>query len=362
MMYRVINMKKAKKILSVIILLIFSIYCLFCAEEVRNAAFSAIDRCLRSLIPSLYIMMILSSLLISSGIISAMGNFAERTLGRFLPMNGETMITFLFASVAGYPVGAKMIYSQYTQNRIDRKSAIMWSGVCFGAGSAFIFGCTASGAAGKLIMISTAAANLILAAVISIFGGKKSSATANPRKIAVSTDMLTNSVTSAGKSMAEICFVVTAFSVITALLRRLGIIAISGEILAKFFSLPTSAAETLIAAFLDVTAVSELPRNNFTLLPITATAISFGGICVFFQISAIFRGKLPILPMLFIRVCGGILSGIICRLLLPYFIFSESVAVSAVTPKIHQAASPVPSIILVIMTAILFIKVSPRKT
>lgn len=355
-------MKKAKKILSVIILLIFSIYCLFCAEEVRNAAFSAINRCLTSVIPSLYIMMILSSLLISSGIISAIGNFAERTLGKILPINGEIAMIFLFASVAGYPVGAKMIYSQYDGKKIDRKSAILWSGVCFGAGSAFIFGCTASGAAGKLIMISTAAANLILAAAVSILDKKKSEDAKSSRKIAVSADMLTNSVSSAGRSMAEICFAVTAFSVIVALLRRLGIIAAAGGILAKFLHIPTAEAETLITAVLDVTAVSELPRNNFMLLPMTAAAVSFGGICVFFQISAIFRGKLPILPMLLMRICGGILSGIICRLLLPYFIFGESVAASAITPKIHQAASPIPSIILIIMTAILFVKASPHKT
>lgn len=354
-------MKKARKILSVIILLTFGVYCIFFAGEVRNAAFSAVNRCLTSVIPSLYIMMILSSLLISSGIISRFGYLAERTLGKFLPINGETIAAFLFAFTAGYPVGAKMIYSQYTQNRINRKSAIMWSGVCFGAGSAFIFGCTASGAAGKLIMISTAAANLILAAAVSIFDKKESTGFENPCKIAVSAEMLTKSVSSAGRSMAEICFAVTAFSVISALLRRLGIIAAAGGILAEFFNIPTADAETLITAFLDVTAVSELPRNNFTLLPITAAAISFGGICVFFQISAIFRGKLPILPMLLTRVCGGILSGVICRLLLPYFIFSESVAASSVAPKIYQAASPIPSVILIIMTAILFIKVSPHK-
>lgn len=361
MMYRVINMKKAKKILFVIILLIFSVYCLCCAEEVRNAAFSAVNRCLTSLIPSLYIMMILSSLLISSGIISAAGNFTERTLGKFLPINGGIAATLLFSSIAGYPVGAKMIYSQYSSGRIDRRSAILWSGVCFGAGSAFIFGCTASGAAGNLIMISTAAANLILAALISIFGRTRSSGEENSRKIAVSADMLTNSVSSAGRSMAEICFVVTAFSVIAALLRKLGIITAIGGFFAKYLHIPAAEAETLITAFLDVTAVSELPKNNFTLLPITAAAISFGGICVFFQISAIFRGKLPVLPIFFTRLCGGILSCVICRLLLPYFIFSESIAVSAVTPKIYQASSPVPSLILIVMTAVLFIKASPSK-
>ncbi|MDE5569801.1 MAG: hypothetical protein K2I82_04010, partial [Ruminococcus sp.] len=107
---------------------------------------------------------------------------------------------------------------------------------------------------------------------------------------------------------------------------------------------------------IDVTAISNITKENVNLIPIASGLISFGGLCVFLQISAVFKGRLSVFPLIFFRTVAGILSGLVCKDLLPFFISDESIAVSSMSSQLHQSASPVPSILLIIMTAVLFLE------
>lgn len=328
-------MRKIKNILAVALIIIFVLFCFFHAETVKSAVYDAIMRCLTVIIPSLYAMMIISGLLVKSNIASA---------GR--------LFSGIFSMLAGYPVGAKILSSQYADGSINRKNAELLSGIFFGAGGAFIFSCTSYG--GGLILSSNIMANAILFLMLTFYFRKNPIEKNKRKKIEFSAEMLINSVNSAGHSMAEICFAVLAFAVITAVLRDFGVLSFLAEILSQASGFSVETAEKIICSAIDVTAINDLTKENANLIPVASGLVSFGGFCVFLQISAIFKGKMSVFPLILFRTAAGILSGLICKILLFFFADDEIIAVSLINTHLHKSPSPVPSILLIIMTAVLF--------
>lgn len=333
-------MKNAKKILTVIFAVSFCLFCMFFPVDVKRGAISGLNRCISVIIPSLYAMMTASVLLMKSGGLYSAGRFVSPLTRLFFGINGESGIVFLFSVISGYPVGAKTVYSMYNDEKISKKYAELMTGLCFGAGVAFIFGCVASTAEiGGLILVSNLSAELIMAIVLSAYFRKNPTAE-NSRKKEVSAQILTDSVTSAGKSLGDMCLCVVIFSVFAEILEKSGIIGT----VANIFNINCG----ILRAVLDVTAISEITAD----IPTASALISFGGVCVFFQISAIFRGKLSILPLVAIRTLTAVLSYFICSGLQPFFISGEVTTVFAPTSSIYRETSPVPSVMLIIMTAV----------
>ncbi len=328
-------MRKMKNILIFALVIIFVLFCFFRADSVKSAVYDAVMRCLTVIIPSLYAMMIISGLLVKSNIASS---------GR--------IFSGIFSMLAGYPVGAKILCSQYADGSLKKKDAELLSSVFFGAGGAFIFGCTSYG--GELILISNITANVLLSVALIFYFRKNPMQKNQAKKTGFSAEMLIDSVNSAGRSMAEICFAVLAFAVITAMLKDFGILSAFSGILSQVSGFSPEISEKIICSVIDVTAINDLTKENVNLIPVASGLVSFGGLCVFLQISAIFKGRLSVFPLILFRTVAGIISGFICKVLLCFFADDEIIAVSSMNTQLHKSTSPVPSILLIIMTAILF--------
>lgn len=363
MIYRVIIMKKFTEnmilLLKAAFVSILLLFCMMKSECVKEAVSGAVMRCLTTVIPSLYAMMIVSGLLINSGILNKIPKPAAFPARLLLKMDSDIFLIYILSQFAGYPVGAKMLCSAYDNKRLSKRRAELLMGVCYGAGPAFIFGCISSqlysgSAAGRLIIISSSGANLLLAFLLSFKADKPSSCAGKNTGFRLSSELLTESILSGGRSMAVICFTITAFSVLSALLQEAGIISFAAQLIADTGLLSAEAAQGLVHAFLDVTAVNGLPHNNYELLPVICGLSSFGGICVIFQISAVTSGRLSLRYMIIMRAASAILSGIICRIIMPYFIADETVSAAEINVSIQSSPTPFPSLILIIMTFIVF--------
>ncbi|MDE6775482.1 MAG: hypothetical protein K2J37_04185 [Ruminococcus sp.] len=336
-------MKNVKKMLAILFMACIAIYCLVFPANAGAAAADGVKRCIESVIPPLYAMMAVSGILIRSGIIFRCGKYLTPVSRILFGINGECAAVFLFSLTAGYPVGAKIIYTMYNNKTLPKRFAELLSGVCFGSGTAFIFGCiTSDKRMGALILVSAVSANIILLLILSVYFRRFEISSGKVTEIRFSADMLTDCVSSAGRTMGELCFMVTAFSVFSAMLEDYGIIPDNSVI---------------IRTVLDITSITELNADS----PLTTGMLSFGGICVLMQISAIFRGNLSILPLAVIRIAASALSYIICRLLLPVFLAGETVAANLTIGELHKAPSPVPSVLLIIMTAAVIWKSSGNK-
>lgn len=346
--------EKAVIIVKTLLMLAAAAYCIFWTEEVKAAMSSAVERCIYVLIPSLYAMLIVSSLLMRSGVTEHFSRFTGAAGKAFFGMtSGETAV-FLISMFAGYPVGARMLCS----GRVSRRRAELLSGVCFGAGPAFIFGCISgelygSAAAGRAILISAAAANVILAVILSFALRKDAVRDEKKAPVELTGAMLTECVTSGGRALAGICFAVMAFSVFISALDSLGAAELSGSFISHFTEIPQKDGETLFRAVLDVTALGGLTHGDYRLLPWISALVSFGGVCVIFQISAVTSGIISLRPLVLTRLAAAAVSYFVCRLIMPLMLRGEAVAASTVKIRSFRAASPVPSILLIIMTVML---------
>lgn len=321
-------------------------YCMRHSGAVGEAVSEAAGRCLSTVIPSLYAMMIVSGLIIKSGLLKKISRYTG-SIGRVLfGMNGEEAAVFLFSMVAGYPVGARMIGELYVSGRIGRRRAELLCGLCFGAGPAFVFGCISrqlygSEAVGRTILISTAAANILLALMMSPYLRRSCVMLPAKENTENRQSIFVGCTISAGRAMAEVCFMIMAFAVIAGMLGDAGIFGLFGRY--------GGAAR----AVLDVTAVGGFPRGDYTLLPLICGLVSFGGVCVAAQTAAVNSGSLSVAPMLIIRVISGAASYGICRLIMPFTLKGEVVSAAAVRAEVCSVSSPVPSVMLLLMTLIL---------
>lgn len=350
--------KKIFSYIKISVLICTALLCLIKTDIVRLAVSDALERCIHIIIPSLYAMMIISPLLIKSGLIDSMARFTGSAGKILFGMDGIVLPVFLFSMVAGYPVGTKMIYTAYEKGLIEKRRAEIFCGLCFGAGPAFITGCISgqlygSKSAGNVILVSTLSANILLALAVSVFMRKKCNSAVSKPNIKLSADMLTECVISGGHSIMDICFMVTAFAVATAILEYSGIISAVGGMLSDVTNLSVSDSMQFVKAVLDVTAVDGFSSGDYSLLPYLSFLVSFGGICVIFQISAV-SGKLSLKPLILMRITASVISLIICKLIMPFMLSGETVLTSTVNIRTHQADSPVPSVMLIIMTFFLF--------
>ena len=336
-------MKRVIVLLKTTILLGLAVLCLVRTDLAAKGAAQGVQRCLTVIVPSLYGMMIVSAMLTKSGILSRFGN----------------MGVWLFSQAAGYPVGIKLLSSRLELGQIDRRSACLLSGVCFGAGPAFVFGCVSSGLygsdrAGALILASCVSANLLLTlALLPFLKGIPASGKAR-EPVRLSAESAMECIISAGHSMAAICLTVTAFSAAAQFLELLGITPVATKGLAAVSSRSQVVCEKLVYALWDVTAAAELPVGDFTLLPAISALVSFGGVCVFAQLKAVCTSRIPILPVVLLRIAASLLSFVICRLALPIVMLGETA--SAASLSLHKSPSPVPSVMLMLMTVYLYRK------
>jgi hypothetical protein len=172
--------------------------------------------------------------------------------------------------------------------------------------------------------------------------------------------MLTDCVIGSGRAMAEICVMIVFFSVVTSLFIGAAGAAVV-ELPRKLHYLGGMTAEAPIAAFLDVTNVAGFPRGDWLLLPLISGLTAFGGICVLMQLAALTRGKLSLVPFIIMRAAAAVLSYIICRGLLPLFMEGEITEVSSIKAESTRSVSPVPSVMLIIMTVALMLEFGSKK-
>lgn len=326
-----------------------TVFCIICTESVRKGVSDALERCVNVLIPSLYAMMIAASLITKTGILTCCPKWLKRFGSAIFGMSGTVYPIFLISSAAGYPVGAKLLAAESGSGRLSKRRASVYAGVCFGAGPAFISGCIASQLygsreVGRLIFVSCTAANVLLALIVSVKTRCRGETAYTRGDFGFSAEKLVESVNDGGRAMLGICAMTAAFSVFAQLLSELGVIGFISE---KF---PVIKREYLLA-ILDVTAVGEFPRGDYSMLPVICGLVSFGGICVMLQICALTAGKLEMPVILGMRIAAAALGGIICKVLMS--LFGDRFCVTASAVRVCSEHSALPSVMLILMTLIL---------
>ena len=134
--------KKATELIKAAAIMWGGWFCMTKSTAASEAVSSASERCLTAVIPSLYAMMIVSGLMIRTGLIQGAARYTSRAGRLIFGMEGEVSAVFLFSMFAGYPVGARMIGQLYDSGRLSKRGIVLRSmlrgrsGICTGLHSA----------------------------------------------------------------------------------------------------------------------------------------------------------------------------------------------------------------------------------
>lgn len=338
------------------VLICFCVSLTVFSEQVKSGAVIAAERCLNVIIPSLFAFMALSQIIISSGVYTYISKPFFLISKYLMGIPSELFFVFLLSSLAGYPIGIKLLSDMKKQNIITQRTANVMSAFCFCGGPAFYSGAVGLAVfgnirAGMLIFVSIVISNAVSACLLCrIFKLRSEKKQTN---VNFSAEIFTNAVTSAGKSLFVICLMIIFCSSVISILENLNLF----NFLKKLFSLSDNQV-ILIKSCLELTYISELKGQPFALLPYITAVCSFGGVCILIQCAALNRGGVNLKAFLAARPLCAVLSGIVCRFLEKYFMPDTVEAVSINNSVLVNFNNFVPSICLILMILLLNLKKS----
>lgn len=336
-------MKRLQKILLLLGITAAGAALLFCRSAVTSAVSNALTLCGNVLIPSLFPFMALSAFALRTDAFHAAEKLLSPLMRKCFRLPGRCFPAVFFGFIGGYPVGATMIAELYESGEITRNEAKRLSAFCVNAGPAFVVS-AAGGAmlgsekAGMVMLLAIFCSSTAVGLLSSLFAGKKlqdySGVSKTPQDAG---SALTQSVASSLSGILSVCAWVILFSVISGIVRPL---------------LKNETAALLFDAFSEVTA--GVPAA-FTLggVPLTAAAISFGGVCIQCQVFP-FMKKCGVKGTEYLgcRIVNSVLTYFVTKLLLRFVEIPVS-ASSSVSAALWSNSAPAAAALLLMGGALI---------
>ncbi len=296
---------------------LISFIMLFFVMKFPDAAIEYMQRglglCVSVVIPSLFPFMVVSELIVLSGVSSyfakPLGTFSHRLFG----VCGEGATAFLLGTLCGSPIGARAAVSLYKRGRISFDE--LTNLVCFSnnPSSAFVisavgvtlFGCRKFGV---VLYFLTLLSSVIIGIGQNLFcRAQKEGARAMPETMEEGEErgryfsIFSGAVNGAASSMLSVCAFVVFFSTFTGTLGEvapyLGLDEAFSALLFSFFELTSGAASAACVRPLGVAIL------------IAAFAVGWSGLSVHFQVISICDGLgLPLGRYFFSKLLQGALN------------------------------------------------------
>lgn len=302
------------------------------SKNISTEIYKSIERCISTIIPSLFFMMCISDILIKSGVYKALAkplSYISRYVFRLKP---ELFIIFIFSNFAGYPVGIKLLTQLVEEKTIDKSYAEILSQSCYAPSPSFIIGVVGvsvfnSSDIGMIIYASIFLANTIILFLIGTFRPI-------PQKdktsydIKINSDIIVDSVDNASKALFKMCAVVLFISALTSIIDSMNLF--------RYLSLIIKTDVNLIKSFFEISFLSYINRD-YNLLSFISAIFSFGGICVIVQIKSIVGKRISLLRFILSRIPVFLLTYLISKGLFS-IIEINSVAIE-VSTQVHLVKS-----------------------
>ena len=292
---------------------------LLCYSKAVSAAMTqALALCVQVLLPSLFPFFVLSSMVISTGVIQRLSTRLEKPFQWLFGLPGSFGAALLLGAAGGYPVGAKTIATLYQQGQCSKRDAEKALRFCNNAGPAFLI----SAVGASLLQDPHAGLNLyavhVLSALIIGFIYRKNTdhvkyngITADHMRSTATISLFLRAVTDAFSSFLNVSAFVLIFSVISTMLQQLPLID-------SLHCLPGGGIlwYGLLAGFLELTSgVACLTQGGLPssiLLPALSFLCGWGGCSVQFQtINLLHDAGLSCRQYLKSKLLQGILAALI---------------------------------------------------
>lgn len=276
-------------------------------EQVLSGAQNGLALCINAVIPSLLPFMLVSSCVIKSNFSRPLGALLSKVLSPLTGISPSGCVCFVTGLFGGYGAGARAVFESYEEKQISKEEAERLLAFCNNAGPLFIIGTVgigffASKSVGALLFFVQVITALICARVLG--GGY----TSKRLKLSEEWDfykknkppageLITASAIESGSAIINACVFVITFSAILEILPF-------GEY-------------SFLAGILEVTrGTAELSRLGTRMLPFISALLSWGGMSVHFQASALcksqFRTKIYYIGKVLASIIAFLITKAVC--------------------------------------------------
>lgn len=288
------------------------------SEAISSVMVQSVHLCIQILLPSLFPFFVISSLLVSSGIVQRTAPRLERITQTLFGLSGNCAAAILLGAVGGYPVGAKTISSLYRQGICEKKDALNALRFCNNAGPAFLIGAVGSGLLrDKGLGILIYGLHLISALLIGIIfrdnkpSVKLSIITAKTSNNPSFSQRFLRSVTESFSAFLNVCAFVLLFSVIMCLLEQF-------PPLSKCSPLGRGVLRGVLELTSGIAVLSSTALPRRLLLTLLSFLCGWGGLSVQLQtISFLQEAELPYHAYLRYKMLHGMLAALLTFVLCP---------------------------------------------
>ncbi|MGN1403628.1 MAG: hypothetical protein ACI4XB_04840 [Ruminococcus sp.] len=352
-MVRSLTMRRNTSVCGILLLLIL---CVCFASEIRSEMQNALNRCLTVIIPSLYAMMILSQLLVTTGIWRVLARPLRRITPKLFGMPDACFAIFLLSQFAGYPVGASMLRILTENGTLRREDAgrLLW--VCYGGGPAFLLGLLGNvphrNQVFLLIFSANVLSNLLLACLL--FRRHPVQLRQNEQVAIRPADasLLVRCTVDAGQTLLKLCGIILCFSAVCGILDALGLFQLLTLSAQKIsLDIPIS---TVTKSILEITNAAALSLPFRIRIPVFAALLSFGGFCVILQIRAVAGDVVPMKHFIAWRCAAAVFSAVCCAVGMHFLPDIPDETTAVVSTAIVSRNPIFPTCMLLVMILLVF--------
>ncbi len=265
--------------------------------------------CSATVIPSLFPFMVISELIVSSGIGISVSRLVRRPMKAVFGVGEAGAAAFLLGTVCGFPIGAATAASMHDKGIISKDELEHFLIFCNNPGSAFVI--SAVGASlfgskklGLLLYVSVILSSVIVGATGRLFlpKSKKSNATvilSTPSRDI--TSRITDAIRSSATSMLTVCAYVLFFS---------ALVGCMGAVLQRF-SLPEE-IRAIIFGFFELSSGAKAASGAsepIAAVVLCALFLGWSGLSVHLQIMSVCSGRgISFKPYIIAKAAQGFIS------------------------------------------------------
>ncbi len=337
-------MKKLPLILGIAALaVLFLLY----PESCLNAAKDGLELWFFTVLPSLFPFVVASFMLLETGLVRLIAHFFSRGTRFLFNASGESAYIFLASALSGYPVGARLAAELYQSGKMsepDAQAVVRFTSV---SGPVFITGAVASGMLGLpeagIYLVATHYLSALLTGVIFGLFRRRNTAKVRPAKTSLreawalfrsdaaqcppAGALMADGVDKAMSLMLRVGGYIVVFSVIMELLSVTGLLGWAVKIyspIANLIGISDQCVSAMILGSLELSAGSaKMAASGMPLslmLPMIASIIAFGGLCVHMQTrAACAAAQLKLKGFVLAKTLQGTLAAALCALGLKLF-------------------------------------------
>ncbi len=262
--------------------------------------------CSAAVIPALFPFMVISELIVASGLGVRLSSFLARPMRRIFGVSEAGAAVYLLGALCGFPIGAKTAASMYDKGIIGKDELERLMIFSNNPGSAFVISAVGTALLGNKKLGILLYACVIVSSLVTGFSSKLFSKknTYRSRPLVISNELsvkaVTDAVQSSALSMLSVCAYVVFFS---------AFVGCIGALLAPF-SLPEEILACIFGFFELSSGVNAAASTGHRLASVVLCAFFLGwsGLSVHFQIMSVSSGRnISFKPYFIAKAVQGVL-------------------------------------------------------